>query len=139
MTAPPVGTALPSLTLPPLSRTTLALYAGGSGDHVPLHIDAAFARGAGYPDVFMHGMLGTGYLTRALTAWVPPEAIRDFAVRFTAITYPGETLTARGQVAAAGVEGHPAWCRVEVELVNDQGERKQTGYAVVDFDKVRTS
>lgn len=49
MTRAQVGDAIPSLTLPPLSRGTLALYAGGSGDHVPLHIDAAFAKGPGIP------------------------------------------------------------------------------------------
>ena len=35
---------LPELILPPISRTTLALFAGASGDHNPIHIDLDFAR-----------------------------------------------------------------------------------------------
>ncbi|MCU1414190.1 MAG: dehydratase, partial [Microbacteriaceae bacterium] len=34
-----VGDELPPLALPPISRTTLALFAGASGDHNPIHID----------------------------------------------------------------------------------------------------
>jgi hypothetical protein len=40
----------------------LAVFAGASGDHVPLHIDIDFARRAGMPDVFAHGMLGMAWL-----------------------------------------------------------------------------
>ena len=42
-----VGDTLPPLALPALDRTTLALFAGASGDHVPLHIDTDVARKAG--------------------------------------------------------------------------------------------
>ena len=52
-----VGDTLPPLTLPPVNRTTLALFCGASGDHNPIHIDIDFARKAGMPDVFAHGML----------------------------------------------------------------------------------
>lgn len=37
-----VGDTLPALNLPPISRTTLALFAGASGDHNPIHIDIGF-------------------------------------------------------------------------------------------------
>ncbi|MGD9549587.1 MAG: MaoC/PaaZ C-terminal domain-containing protein, partial [Burkholderiaceae bacterium] len=52
-----VGDEMPVLELPPITRTTLALFAGASGDHNPIHIDIDFARKAGMPDVFAHGML----------------------------------------------------------------------------------
>ena len=38
-------------------RATLALFAGASGDHNPIHIDLDVARSAGLDDVFAHGML----------------------------------------------------------------------------------
>ena len=41
-----VGDALPSLSMPPVSRLTLALYCGASGDHNPLHVDQDFADAA---------------------------------------------------------------------------------------------
>ena len=56
-----VGTVLPPLTLPRISRTTLALFAGSSGDHNPIHIDLDVAKSAGLDDVFAHGMLSMAY------------------------------------------------------------------------------
>ena len=82
-----VGDALPPLELSPLSRTTLALFAGASGDHNPIHIDTDFARKAGMPDVFAHGMLGMAWLGRLLTNWAPQSRLRRFDVRFQGITH----------------------------------------------------
>src|SRR6218665_3916007 len=59
-----VGDSIPALQLPAISRTTLALYAGASGDHNPIHIDIDFARSAGLDDVFAHGMLSAAYVGR---------------------------------------------------------------------------
>ena len=87
-----VGDELPPLALPPLTRTTLALYAGASGDHNPMHIDIDFARAAGMPDVFAHGMLSMAWLGRLLTEWVPQRDLREFSVRFTAMTHVGERI-----------------------------------------------
>lgn len=123
-----VGTALPALPLPPLTRTTLALYAGGSGDHIPLHIDTDFARAAGHRDVFMHGMLGVAYLARMITQWVAQEQLRDISVRFSAITYPGESLTAEGVVTARAPDGAVT---LALTLRNAQGEVKIAGTATV--------
>ncbi|MEV0063552.1 MaoC/PaaZ C-terminal domain-containing protein [Nocardia sp. NPDC050718] len=105
-TAPPtVGTELPPLALPPISRTTLALFAGASGDHNPIHIDLDNARSAGFDDVFAHGMLSMAYLGRLLTGWVPQRDIRSFAVRFTAITpiHAEPTCTATVTAVADGL------------------------------------
>ena len=44
MTDISVGTEIPALKLPPITRTTLALYAGASGDHNPVHIDSDCVR-----------------------------------------------------------------------------------------------
>lgn len=68
------GDMLPTLTLEPLNRTTLALFAGASNDHNPLHIDIDYAQRAGMPDVFAHGMLSVAWLGRQLTDWWPQES-----------------------------------------------------------------
>ncbi|KXF50707.1 dehydratase [Rhodococcus sp. SC4] len=80
------GDVLPPLEIEPITRTTLALYAGASGDHNPVHIDLDAANAVGISDVFAHGMLSMAYLGRLLTGWVPQQRIRSFSVRFTAIT-----------------------------------------------------
>ncbi|PPJ08901.1 dehydratase [Nocardia nova] len=81
-----VGDELAALEVEPISRTTLALFAGASGDHNPIHIDLDVARSAGRDDVFAHGMLSMAYLGRLLTARFPQERIRSWQVRFAAIT-----------------------------------------------------
>ena len=121
------GTRLPDLALPPIGRSTLALFAGASGDHVPLHIDLDAARAAGHPDVFAHGMLSMAYLGRLLTGWVPQDRIRSFSGRFTAITPLGATPTCSGTVVA--VEGGVA--RIELTVSLPDGTATLTGEATV--------
>ena len=93
-----IGSKLPPLALPPLTRLTLALYCGASGDHNPIHVDTDFAKSAGMPDVFAHGMLSAAWLARLLTNWVPQSAIRSLDVRFAALTQVGERIRCTGTV-----------------------------------------
>jgi acyl dehydratase len=87
-----------TLDAPRVNRTVLALYAGASGDHNPVHIDIDACHAVGIPDVFAHGMLSMAYLGRLLTGWVPQERIRSYAVRFSAITPVNSQPTCRGTV-----------------------------------------
>ena len=126
-----VGDALPPLSLPPLSRTTLALYAGASGDHNPMHIDIDFARAAGMPDVFAHGMLSMAWLARMLTCWVPQRDLREFSVRFSALTQVGERIVCTGRVVEKLERDGERLVRVEVSTANEAGEVKLAGGALV--------
>ena len=94
-----VGDDLPTLTTDPISRHTLALYCGASGDHNPIHVDLDYAKAAGLDDVIAHGVLSMGSLARLLTNWVPQRQIRSYKTRFTAITNVGDTVTCTGKVA----------------------------------------
>ena len=100
-----IGTELPGFTTPPISRLALALYAGASGDHNPIHVDIDFAKKAGMPDVFAHGMLSMAWLGRLLTQWVDQRQLRQFGVRFAGITHLGHQLTCSGNVVEAGAIG----------------------------------
>lgn len=124
-----VGDTLPPLALPPLTRLTLALYCGASGDHNPIHVDSDFARAAGMPDVFAHGMLSAAWLARQLTDWVPQSAIRSLDVRFAAITQVGERITCTGHVAEKrdGPDGRQA--RVALQTANADGVVKLSAEA----------
>ena len=95
-----VGSELAPLALLPISRTTLALYAGASGDHNPIHIDIDVAQSTGLDDVFAQGLLSMAYLGRLLVAWIPQEKIRSFQVRFAAITPLYAQPTCTGHVIA---------------------------------------
>ncbi len=131
MTDLKVGDALPSFTTPPVTRLTLALYCGASGDHNPMHVDIDYAKAGGSPDVFAHGMLSMGYLGRLLTNWVPQTRIREYGVRFTAITQVGEAITCSGSVTAVFEEGGERRARLSLQTVNQNGQVKLAGDAVI--------
>ena len=124
------GETLPELIRGPISRATLALFAGASHDHVPLHTDSDFARAAGMDDVFAHGMLSMAYLAQALRSWVPADRLLDWNVRFTAITPLHATVHCRGHVVE--VDGKRA--RLSIGAWTDQGIQTLSGEAFVAID-----
>jgi acyl dehydratase len=126
-----VGDQVIKLENPPISRTTLALYAGASGDHNPMHIDLDYARAAGESDVFAHGMLSMAYLGRSVTSWVPQSALRSFFTQFKAITRIGEKILVIGKVAEKMEAGGEKRVRIELAATNEKGESKAAGEAVV--------
>lgn len=124
-----VGDELPALQLPPVDRATLALFAGASGDHIPVHIDIDAARKAGMPDVFAHGMLSMAWLGRLLTRWAPQAQLRRFDVRFQGITHLGNAIRCTG-VVAEKVQAERC-VRVELRTANQYGQTKIVGEALV--------
>jgi acyl dehydratase len=126
-----VGTELPALKINPISRTTLALFAGASGDHNPMHIDIDVAKSAGLDDVFAHGMLSMAYLGRLLTDWVDPQAIRSYRVRFAAITPLHARPTATGTVTAVDHVDGERRATLNLTVTLDDGTVTLTGDAVV--------
>jgi acyl dehydratase len=126
-----VGDTLPALQLPPVSRTTLALFGGASGDHNPIHIDIDFARRAGMPDVFAQGMLGMAWLGRLITGWVPRSRLRRFDARFQGITHLGHAMRCEGRVVEKFEADGERRVRVEVSSINQHGQTRIAGEAIV--------
>ncbi|MET8422705.1 MaoC/PaaZ C-terminal domain-containing protein [Nocardia sp. NPDC004860] len=126
-----VGSELPPLAAGPITRTTLALFAGASGDHNPMHIDTDVARSAGLGDVFAHGMLSMAYLGRLLTDWVAPEAIRTYGVRFGAVTPVLAEPTATGKVVAIEDVRGERHATLDIAVTLPDGTVTLTGTAVV--------
>lgn len=126
-----IGQELPPLELPAISRTTLALFAGASGDHNPIHIDLDFARQAGVADVFAQGMLSMAYLGRLLTHWVAQRQIRNFNARFLGIVQLGNILTCRGKVVEKYRQDGACLIKVELLGVTQFGENKILGDALI--------
>ncbi|KXF52094.1 dehydratase [Rhodococcus sp. SC4] len=121
------GDTLPPLELSDISRTTLALYAGASGDHNPMHIDLDVARSAALDDVFAHGMLSMAYLGRLLTNYVPQERIRSYGVRFAAIT----PLHARPICTGTVVEVEDGLAHLDLTVTLTDGTVTLRGDAVI--------
>ena len=109
-----VGDEIPALTTPSVSRHTLALYCGASGDHNPIHVDLDFAKSSGLDDVIAHGMLSAGYLAQMLTNWIPQSALRSFNNRFTAMTQIGDTVTCSGKIVEKFEKDGEKFVRLEL-------------------------
>jgi acyl dehydratase len=126
-----VGDELPVVKKAPLTRKALALFAGASGDHNPVHIDIDVARAAGLPDVIGHGMLTMACVGQVLTGWVAQSAIRSYSARFVAPTHVGDALTCTGRVVEKSEGGPEGSVRIQLQAIDQFGEIKVRGEAWV--------
>ncbi|GEL17280.1 MaoC/PaaZ C-terminal domain-containing protein [Pseudonocardia asaccharolytica] len=126
-----VGAELPPLALPPISRTTLALFGPASGDLNPIHLDLDVARSAGLDDVLAHGMLSMAYLGRLLTGWVDQRRLRSFGVRFTAVTPVHGRPTCTGRVVSIEEVDGERRATLELAVTLADGTVTVAGSAVI--------
>lgn len=125
------GDILEPMTHNPISRTTLALFAGASGDHNPIHIDIDFAKSVGMDDVFAHGMLGMAYLGRFLTSITDQRNIRSYNVRFSSITQVGAELKCTGKVKEITDNNSERLMKIELLVTDQNNDVKLVGDAVI--------
>lgn len=126
-----VGTEIPALAVQPITRTTLALFAGASGDHNPIHVDLDAAKAAGFDDVFAHGMLSMAYLGRLITSWVPQSRLRSLSTRFSAITPVHAQPTCTGTVTGIDEVDGERRATIDVQITLADGTVTLRGEAVV--------
>lgn len=126
-----IGDQLPPLQFGAISRHTLALYCGGSGDHNPIHVDRDFAQAAGYDDVFAHGMLSMAILGRMLTNWTAQENIKTFSVRFSAITQVLDEVTASATISDKTSENGEQRLTLDIETRTQTGAKTLMGSAII--------
>ncbi len=121
------GDEIPKLEIKNLTRTDIVKYAGASGDFNPIHHDENFAKGAGYPSVFSHGMLTAGLLSKCLTDYVGRQNLRKYAVSFRSQVWPGDTVTYGGKVTKKIEEKGEKRIEGELAATNQKGEVVITG------------
>lgn len=129
-----IGDEIPRLDKPAIDRVQLALYAGASGDHNPIHLDDEQARAGGLSGVIAHGMLSMAFLGQLIGNWVPQSRLRELGGRFASIVKPGDVVSCGGTITAKNeLDGEN---RVEVEITAQTaaGERAIVGKAVVALD-----
>ena len=127
-----VGDKIPDLVIEPITRSTLALYAGASGDHNPIHIDLDFAKESGMKDVFAHGMLIMAYLGKAVTNIVPQSNLKNFSVRFSSITNIGDILTCSGKVKKIDKNNSKKTIVLDLIVLDEFGDMKISGVAIIE-------
>ncbi len=126
-----VGDAVPAISRGPVTRTQLALFAGASGDHNPIHLDDEEAKAGGLPGVIIHGMLMMAILGQMLTEWVPQSAVRKFSNRFAAMAVPGDTISCSGTIIAKRKQGDEKLVDLEIVAQNQKGDALLKGVATV--------
>jgi acyl dehydratase len=126
-----VGDSIPELSLPPISKVGLAMYAGASGDFNPIHLDEDQAKANGLPGIIAHGMLSMALLGRVLTQWVPPRNIRSFSTRFVSMALLGDVITCKGTITAKSEDGGDNLVDLEMTAENQKGDKTLVGAATV--------
>ena len=124
------GDGIPELVKEPVSRVQLVKYAGASGDFNPLHTVEDFAKKAGFEQPIAHGMLSMAFVGQVLTDWLPAGALKKLGTRFTAVTFPGDTVTCKGTVIRKYQEGDDNLIEVEVWAETQNGTKTVQGNAV---------
>ena len=127
--------AFPPLLTAAITRLDLALYAGASGDHNPVHVDIDSARRSGFDDVFAHGMLVMAHAARGLTAWAPQRRLRALQLRFQRITHIGDSLRCEGHlirnITGAAEHAGEALLHINLAVRDASGVLKASGQATV--------
>jgi len=105
-------------------------FASLSGDHNPLHCDAAYGRAAGFRDRVAHGVLLGALVSRLIGTELPGRwsLLLGLRLDFVAPTYPGDTLTVQGRVDSVHLEQRTVTIRLSITCA---GETRLRGSAMV--------
>jgi acyl dehydratase len=122
--------------LPPVKKTVstrqLVMYAGASGDFVPIHYDKDKAAAAGHPKVVVHGALKSAFLAQVITDWMGETGrLLELSIQYRGVDYPDDPLTCRGRVTAVRRQGAQGHVELEVWAENGQGQVTTPGKALV--------
>ena len=125
-----VGDSYSEVIVEDLTRTQIVQYAGASGDYNPVHSDEKFVTEvAGYPTVFAHGMLTMGMTGKMITNYVGDGRLTYYGVRFVNQDWPGDTLTARAEVAEVREENGETLVDLAISTTNQDEKFVLTGNA----------
>jgi 3-hydroxybutyryl-CoA dehydratase len=78
-----------------ITEEDIRLFADISGDHNPLHLDAAFASGSIFKQRVAHGMLTASLVSTALASIPGTIILLQISLTFEKPVYIGDNLTAK--------------------------------------------
>lgn len=122
-----VGAPLEGLSIPALTRVTLARFAGAIDDYNPMHLDDKVATAAGKASVFAPGHLVMGYIGRMVESYFEGASMQRFGVRMLKLVWPGDVLTCRGVIVDKRVENGDHVVDADVWADNQRGETVAKG------------
>lgn len=117
-----------------ITETEIILFAGLTGDFVPLHMDEEWVKAnTAYPGRIAHGLLvqgiGEGLAVAGIGEW-QILAFLDVQRSFKAPVFPGDRIQQNYTVVdkrPSSKDPERGVVTVEIEIVNQKGEVVQTG------------
>lgn len=107
------------------------IYAEGSGDHNPIHVDPDFAKGMGLPGIILQGLCTMAFSFKAVqdeAAGRDPLRVKRLKVRFAKPVLPKDRLTIDGWV----IEKGDGMTKYGLETTNQDGVVMiKNAYAIV--------
>ena len=81
----------------------MAAFEAITGDCSPIHVDADYAKGRGYPGRVVYGMLGASFFSTLAGVYLPGEhcLLHGVECKFAKPIFIGDTLTVTGTVPNA--------------------------------------
>ena len=129
------GTPIDGLSVPALTRVTLARFAGAVDDYNPMHLDDKVAAATGNASVFASTNLIMAYVGRMVEAWLEGACLRRFDIKVVRLVWPGDVLTCRGVVNDKRIEDGEYLVEANVWADNQRGENVAKGVVVAAVPK----
>ena len=113
-----------------MTQDGIERYAEASGDFNPIHVDHEFAANSQFGGTIAHGMMIAASISEMMTVafrrdWLGAGRLK---IRFRAPVYPGDQITAFGQVTRIRERNGTR------EVTCSVGVRKQNGEAAITGD-----
>jgi len=117
-------------TFGPLTVTDFVRYQGASGDMNPVHHDAEFAQGAGFPGPLAVGMFAAGAMNSYATRWLGAENVRGTRVRWKKPAFAGYEMTVSAEVARTWEEGAEKRVELALSVTDSEGDLSLQGWMI---------
>lgn len=124
------GSPLEGLSIPAVTRQTLARFAGAIDDYNPLHLDDKVATATGKTSVFAPTNLVMAYIGRMVEATFEGASLRRYGLRMLKLVWPGDVLTCRGVIIDKREEGGEHVIDADVWADNQRGETVAKGRVI---------
>ena len=106
-----------------ITEEMMAQFYAITGDNSPIHMDADYAAGRGYPGRVVYGMLGASFLSTLAGVYLPGEhcLLHGVDLKFSKPIFIGDTLTVTGVVDE--VNDTFREITIKASIVNQDGKK----------------
>ena len=106
-----------------ITEEMMAQFYAITGDNSPIHMDADYAAGRGYPGRVVYGMLGASFLSTLAGVYLPGEhcLLHGVDFKFAKPIFIGDTLTVTGVVDE--VNDTFREITIKASIVNQDGKK----------------